>query len=141
MRIISRSVTTTHSKEEVFHIMKQAAYRYRSTEFTDNRFRIAFPANWGRKVGAIQVRGVVEQRDGGTQVQLAILGGLAFYIAMLALLAGVLVFLCSLFVGRFAISFLLLGIVLGAAAYIVALFDGITCLDSLEHRLTRRTEE
>ena len=88
MRIVSRKVITSHSKEEVFHIMRQSSSLYRAAEFTDNSFHITFPIRWGRRMGSIPVKGIVKNQHGFTEVTIEIHGGIELYIGIVSLFAG-----------------------------------------------------
>ena len=54
---------------------------------------------------------------------------------------GILASTYSLLVKQVSIYPVLEGFGIGFFAYMIELFDGITCLDSLEHRLTRKLDE
>ena len=140
MRIVSRKVTTPHSKAEVFQIMKNSAAKYRKTEFGGNCFRIAVPTRWHRQMGFIPVRGTVNIQNGLTEVRLEIHGSFLTYIGILAFFAGILLLICEFLTVSAGVDAAFLCLAVGVCIYVLELMDGIVCLDSLEHRLTREVD-
>lgn len=141
MRIVSRKIVTSHSKESVFYILKNSSSRYRPAEFVNNCFQFAFPIHWHRMEGAIPVKGKVSKQNGFTEVWVEIHGGLSLYVGTVFLCIGILVGIYSILSSASYIYSALISFGIGIVIYIIDFFDGITCLDSLEHRLTRKLDE
>lgn len=141
MRIVYRKVITSHSDEEVHHIMKNASSRYHFAEFADRHFQFAYPTHWHKKRGFIPVRGTIDNVNGLTEVRLEIHSGFELYIAMAFLCLSALLFVYGLFSNHTYMFAALAAAGICAAIYVIALFDGIACLDSLEHRLTRNLDK
>ena len=141
MRIISRIVVTSRSTDEVTQILKNASSIYRPIKLVDNCFELSFPIRWHRNSGILPVKGIIEHKNGFTEVQLEIHNRLLFCFGMLFFFLGILASTYSLLVKEVSIYPVLVGFGIGFFAYMIELFDGITCLDSLEHRLTRKLDE
>lgn len=141
MRIVSRRIVTSHSKESVLYILKNSSSRYRPTEFENNCFQFSFPIHWHRMAGVIPVKGKVNEQKGFTEVWVEIHSGLSHYIGTIFLCIGILVFIYSMLSKTSSTFSALVSFGIGIVIYIIDLFDGITCLDSLEHRLTRKIDE
>ena len=139
MRIISRKVVTQRSREEVLQILKGSCSRFRTGVFIDNTFRIAFPARWHTQFGLITVEGTVASKGSVTEVTLHIEGGFTLYVGMVLIIIGILVLIYNLATGSSGFFPSLGCFSMGVLIYVIDLFDGIVCLDSLEHRLTRGT--
>ena len=137
MRVLSRKVLTTHSKEEIFQILRNSASRYHSAEFEDVCFHIHFPIRWHKQLGFIPVSGTIKVHNTVTEVYVEAHGGFSLYVGMLFAFIAVLIAVFGLFTKTPNIYSSLICMGVGIVVYIVDLFDAITCLDSLEHRLTR----
>ena len=141
MRVVSRKVISSHSKEEVFQIVKNSSSRYRPAEFADNYFQLTFPVRWHTQMGYIPVKGIVNHVNGFTEVLIEIHGGFTLYIGMLFFCVGLLILGYSLLARTSTIYSAVVCLGIGVLIYVIELFDGIACLDSLEHRLTRKLDE
>lgn len=141
MRIISREVLTSHSREEVFQIIKDAASCRHSVKFCGDSFWIAFPIRWHTRNGVIPIKGTVTRRYDYTEVRIEIYSGLSFYLGLLFICVGLLFLVCGLLATFSWVRPMVISVVFGTLICIISLFDGIICLDSLEHRLTRSTAD
>lgn len=137
MRLISRKMTTTHSREDVLRIMQNSNFRSHTWYANHNTFFLLYKVRWHKQPGLIPVRGIIKEEGEHTEVSLEIHGGLAFYIGLLFVAIGVLIAIYSLVRNTPNLYSSLCCFGVGAFVYVCAVFDGITCLDSLEHRLTQ----
>ena len=141
MRIISRIVVTSRSTDEVTQILKNASSIYRPIKLVDNCFELAFPIRWHRNPGILPVKGTIEHKNGFTEVKIEIHSGLVFRFIMALLLIAFLISVYGLLFQSASVYQVLAIVGVGILVYVLELFDGITCLDSLEHRLTRKLDE
>ena len=140
MRIVSRKIVTSHSKESVFYILKNLSSRHRPAEFVNNSFQFAFPILWHTTAGVIPVKGKVNNQNGFTEVWVEIHGGFSLYIGIVFLCIGTLVSIYSILASTSYVYSALISFGIGIVIYVIDLLDGISCLDSLEHRLTRKLD-
>lgn len=141
MRIISRTVITQHTKEDTFQILKNSGSRYHTGNFKDNHFRIMYPTRWHRNRGFVPIRGSIEEQSEHIKVSVEVHSGLALHIGILLLVIWILLCSYNLIVKNLSfymfLCYLGIGLILNIVIYVISLFDGIMCLDSLAHRLTR----
>ena len=140
MRILSRKVNTVHSKEEVLNIMKDSASRYHKFETSNDCFQFSFPTHWHTKEGSIPIKGSIADQCGYTEVRIEVYGSFSLYLGLLFFCVGVLASAYGLLIMASCVYPALVSLGIGVLIFVIDLFDAIACLDSLEHRLTRKLD-
>lgn len=137
MLLVSRSVTTPYTKDEIIKIIKSSASPFYAVEIDGDNFSFMFPIRWHRAPGVMRVKGIMLNQNENMEVRLKIYGGLTSYFSLLFFAIGIF-FLLYHFFANIGGIYTLICIGVGIVLHIGKTFDGITCLDSLEHRITRR---
>lgn len=140
MRILSRKVNTVHSKEEVLNIMKDSASRYHKFETSNDCFQFSFPTHWHTKEGSIPIKGSIADQCGYTEVRIEVYGSFSLYLGLLFFCVGILASAYGLLIMASCVYPALVSLGIGVLIFVIDLFDAIACLDSLEHRLTRKLD-
>ena len=140
MRILSRKVNTVHSKEEVLNIMKDSASRYHKFETSNDCFQFSFPPHWHTKEGSIPIKGSIADQCGYTEVRIEVYGSFSLYLGLLFFCVGILASAYGLLIMASCVYPALVSLGIGVLIFVIDLFDAIACLDSLEHRLTRKLD-
>ena len=141
MRILSRKVNTVRSKEEVLKLMKGSASRYHKFETSNDCFQFSFPTHWHTKTGYIPIKGIIEDQCGYTEVRIEVHGSFSLYLGLLFFCVGIFASAYGLLIMTSCVYPALVSLGIGILIFAIDLFDAITCLDSLEHRIMRKLDK